>query len=524
MTLDFDAIIVGYGPVGQTLALMLGKAGMRVGIVERYSSLFGMPRAVHFDHEVGRIFQSAGIADEVRAISEPQSQGVFKYMNADRQVLMEITLGGDGPSGWPYTNGFAQQQLEATIDAAVRTQPDVTVHRGWECIALQQDADRVTVSLRNTAGDMTNTLTAGYVIGADGANSFVRQQMKTTVTDLGFAWDWLVVSVVFKSESAARADVVQICDPKRSITVCPGGPNRQRLEFMLAPGETAEQMNQEAVVWELISEFGLTPENVDIERHAVYTFNARWADDWRDGRLLLAGDAAHVMPPFRAQGLCSGIRDVAALAWRFALIHSGVAKDTLLDSYGPERKAHVIEWIRQAVEIGNIICIPDPAAAAKRDAFMLAASRDPTIAPPRPAPPKLGAVLAKDGDEHAGKLDYQGVVTINGMTGLFDDLAGRGFTLVGTAFDPAAALSDENRRWFAAIGGVVAYVSPEGEVHDAGGYRAFQDTLGVGAVLSRPDFHIFGTATSADEIDALVDALRIKLDLKAEELARLAAP
>jgi len=512
MSSEFDVLVVGYGPVGQTLALLLGGRGLKVGVVERFSSLYNLPRAVHFDHEVGRIFQSAGIAEQVRAVSVANEATVFKYLNAKREILTQILLGGESQSGWPYASGFAQQQLECVIDEAVRKQPTVTLLAGWECVGIEQSSDHVEVIARQRNGDETQRLSASYMVGADGANSIVRAQMQVPVTDLGFNSTWLVVSVLYKSDDAPRPGMVQICDPARSITVAPGGINRQRFEFMLVGDETPDQMQRPEAAWKLLAEFGLTTENVVLERHAVYTFNARWAEQWQKGRLFIAGDAAHVMPPFRAQGLCSGIRDAAALAWRFSLVLAGQAPESLLESYGTERLPHVIEWIHQAVEIGKVICISDPDAAAKRDAFMLAVAADPSIAPPRPPPPRLGRGITRDGDPHAGKLGFQGRVAVSGREGLFDDLVGGGFSLVGTTIDPAAFLSSRNRAWLDRLGTTISQVTNDGAVRDVtGGYAAFFDDLGVGVILCRPDFHIFGTAREGGDVNMLVDELRAKL-------------
>ena len=522
MSLDFDVVIVGYGPVGQFLSLRLGQAGLKVAAVERYSGLFNQPRAVHFDHEVARSFQAAGIIDDAIAISEPTPKdSVFSYTGCDGQPIMTMTMGGMGQSGWPSQNGFPQQVLEQIMDDAVRALPNVRVMQGWECIALSQSTDQAEISVRKRDDQAVApvTLTGKYIIGADGANSFVRKAIGVSETDLDHSFDWLVVNIIYRSADVKRAALVQICDPARPITICPAGPGRQRFEFMLAPGETAAQMNKPEVTWALLEPWGLTPENVILERHAVYTFNARWADTWRAGRVLLVGDAAHVMPPFMAQGMCSGLRDAAALAWRLQMLLAGAVPDTVLDSYVTERIGHVSNLIRQTIEIGKVICITDPAAAAMRDAGMRAAMQaaiaDPSTRRPPPPPWRLGKGMTATDNQQAGLLSFQGIVEYQGKTGLFDDVVGRGFTLIGTTFDPAEYLSPENRAFFDRIGGIVAHVTPGGPVRDVdGGYAGWFAANGIGASLARPDFYQVGATDDPFAVNALVDVLRTAMTVE----------
>src|SRR4029079_4766757 len=182
----------------------------------------------------------------------------------------------------------------------------------------------------------------------------------------GFFFDWLIVDVVCRERRTWTPINLQICDPKRPTTLVSGGPGRRRWEFMRLPGESLADLNNETTAWRLLEPWGLTRANATLERHAVYTFQARWVDDWWKGRLLLAGDAAHQMPPFAGQGMCSGIRDAANLAWKLAAIIHGSARDSILDSYQIERISHVRATIVFSMALGKVICIADPAEAAAR--------------------------------------------------------------------------------------------------------------------------------------------------------------
>lgn len=345
---------------------------------------------------------------------------------------------------------------------------------------------------------------ARYVIGADGARSTVRDLAGITQTDLGFEYDWLVVDVVPHVQRQWTPYVVQHCDPARPTTSVGSGPGRRRWEFMRLPAETIEDLNSAEKAWELIAPWGMTPDTATIERHTVYTFRGTWADRWQDGRLLLAGDAAHLMPPFLAQGLCSGMRDAAALAWRLGLVIEGEAPASLLESYGPERSAHVQEIIERAVEIGRVICMLDPDQAAKRDAHMKAAMHDPSFALTPPPEPRLGTGgIVLPGDPTGGYLSVQGRVSRDGKAGLFDDVVGAGWQLLFKHSAPSALAPDASEV-IERLGAVCAYFGADGDTLDLDGtYAAWFERIGAEVALIRPDFYIFGTGRAGDASDLL---------------------
>lgn len=498
-----DVVIVGWGPVGQTLAILLAERGWRVTALEKQPAAYPLPRAVHFDHEVGRILQAAGVAAAIRDRTEPTD--AYEWRNGRGDVLLRFETGGLGLSGWPESNMFAQPELEAELDARARTLERITLRRGHEVTALDDAGDLVRVTARTPDGAQT-TCDARFVVGCDGANSFVRTQLGVPVTDLGFFFDWLIVDVRPHVPRRWSPLNVQICDPARPTTLVSGGPGRRRWEFMRLPGEAIEELNQESTAWRLLAPWGVTPANADLERHTVYRFQARWVDEWRRGRVLLAGDAAHQMPPFAGQGMCSGLRDAANLAWKLDLVLAGRASQSLLDRYAEERKTHVRKLIEFSMALGKVICVPDPKRAAARDAGMMA-TRDPQTAPP---PLGLSSGVLREGDPVAGKLCVQGRVRAGGREGLFDDVVGRGWTLVATDGDPLRALPDDLAAWFASLGGVAAHVGGEGaSVLDVDGRTTrWLAQQGAKVLLQRPDFYAFGAASRGEDAPTLVAALR----------------
>jgi hypothetical protein len=287
---------------------------------------------------------------------------------------------------------------------------------------------------------------------------------------------------------------VQICDPARPTTAVSGGPGRRRWEFMRLPDEPIDAFDDEARAWELLESWDVHPGNARLERHAVYTFSARFADRWRDRRVLLAGDAAHLMPPFAGQGMCSGLRDAANLAWKLDLVLRELADDALLDCYQSERLPGVEAAIDFSVQLGQVICVPDPAEAAARDELMAAGVGD----EPAPAPglPSINTGVVHPSAPQAGIQFVQGCV--DGQR--FDDIHGAGWRLVGAAPD-VLALDLELDDWFSAIGGRVVAVGDSSSAYQ----QWFADHESAYA-LQRPDFYLYGTAATADAaIDLLAD-------------------
>jgi 2-polyprenyl-6-methoxyphenol hydroxylase-like FAD-dependent oxidoreductase len=487
--LDADVAIVGYGPVGNVLAILLAQLGRSVVVLERWPEPYPLPRAVHMDHEVARIIQSCGLGDALRAISE--AAHVYEWRNGAGTTLLRFGRVGNSASGWPESLMFNQPALEALLDERARDLPDITVRRGVEVTGLEQHNGAVV--LRTANGDHVRAV---YVVGCDGANSTVRGLAELPVHDLGFFFDWLIVDVVLDEPRVFDPINVQICDPARPTTAVSGGPGRRRWEFMRLPHETLEELNDEPRAWELLAPWDVHPGNARLERHAVYTFNARYADQWRAGRVLIAGDAAHLMPPFAGQGMCAGVRDAANLAWKLDLVLDGRADHALLDTYQQERLPSARMAIDFSIELGKVICVPDPDEAAARDAAMAGAVGDePAEAP---AVPGLDGGLVHPTSPHAGALFVQGEVHGD----RFDDVYGAGWRLIG--LDSATnGVDREATDWFESIGGRIVTLVESDAVY--GRWFGEHDTT---LALQRPDFHLYGTATTAAGASALLSQLR----------------
>jgi 3-(3-hydroxy-phenyl)propionate hydroxylase len=362
--LDYDVAIVGCGPVGVTLAGLLARRGLRAVAFDKDIELFPLPRAVHFDQEILRIVQELGCADEVFAhvLTNPG----MDFLSADRQVLLSMRPEGPTPSGWPPSMLFHQPRLESILRASA-TALGAELQLGTEVVRVSDRGDHVELELGGG-----RTISAACAVGCDGARSMVRKQLGLAMDDLEFEEPWLVVDLILAAGVPMPSPLaLQVCDPRRPCTLVPMPAPRFRFEFMLLPGEDPATINTAAQTRQFLSAW-MDPDDAEVERSAVYTFHGLIATTWRAGRVVLAGDAAHQTPPFLGQGMCSGIRDAANLAWKLERIVGHGAPLELLDTYQAEREPQVRWIIGAAVGFGRVICTTDVHAAAERDTGMLA--------------------------------------------------------------------------------------------------------------------------------------------------------
>jgi 2-polyprenyl-6-methoxyphenol hydroxylase-like FAD-dependent oxidoreductase len=490
-----DVVIVGAGPVGLAAARMLGLRGHAVLVLERWPEPYPLPRAVHFDDEIGRVFQSMGLTEEVKAISEGVPDH-YEWRNALGASLVRIDWSGTGPCGWPTASFFSQPELEEVLTKAVEAMPNVTLRRGAEVVGVEEQAEDVLVTYTTTVVKQRHAR-GRFVIGCDGANSFVRERLGVALHDEGFFYDWLIVDTVPLDEREWSPQNWQLCDPARPTTVVSGGPGRRRWEFMRLPGETREELNTTGKAWELLAPWSRTPENSRLERHAVYTFAARWADRWNRGRLAIAGDAAHQMPPFAGQGMCSGLRDVANLSWKLDRVLRGESGLALLDTYTSERGVHLQHAIAMSVELGRVICVLDGQQAADRDARMIAGGADPARVLPVAALPVLGEGVLADSlgmSTLRGTLAPQFPVECDGHSVLLDDVTGYGAVLFSL---------DDVEESFEHSGVHACTVGPGNNA-----WARWFESHDIRAVLIRPDHYVFGAVTDLADIKELVTRYR----------------
>ncbi|MET3289789.1 UNVERIFIED_CONTAM: 3-(3-hydroxy-phenyl)propionate hydroxylase [Brevibacillus sp. OAP136] len=497
---DFDIAIVGYGPIGATLANALGQLGYRVGVFEREQSVYHMPRASHLDAETLRVFQSLDLADHmVRYLIGAKG---YDYVNEEGKVLLKFAKpeGKSSVHGWNHHYRFYQPTLEKILREGVERFPNVEVFLNSNVTELKQEDQYVTIAVQSTeaSNESVSQYTASFVVGCDGGRSTVRQHMGIEMYDIGLRQKWLVVDVKL-NEGTKRPDTmpevgIQYCEPSRPITYVPeiGDHDRFRWEMMLMPGETKEEMEKPEKVWSLLSRW-LKPEQAVLERAAVYVFHSVIAQEWRVGRMLLAGDAAHQTPPFLGQGMCAGIRDVSNLVWKLDLVLKGRSNIRLLDSYQSERTYHVRKFINMATDLGKVITVTDRGKAAERDLHFLSDEPKTWYQPD----PSLGWGVFLTSHPMAGFVFPQPRLK-DGRR--LDEVVGLGFAVIGTP-EVFAGFSDETRATWHELGVVV--INDDGEE-----VRKICEEHGAQAFIIRPDRYVYGAVKSAADMDAMTKQLK----------------
>lgn len=492
---DCDVLICGLGPTGVVLATLLAGMGVRVIAVERSMDVYPLPRAAHFDHEIMRLFQHVQVLDGIAGSVRPAP--AYEFRAADGAVLLRFDPDAAGsPSGWAAGYMIHQPGIERALRTKLAESERAEIRLGIALETLAQDADGITAGLSGLGGP--STVRARYLVGCDGASSRVREMLGVELEDCGFDEPWLVIDALVPDPEAVPNVNLQICDPARPTTCVLMSAGRHRWEFMMLPGETPEQVLDDGFIQALLAPWNLGS-GVTLDRKAVYRFHALVARSWREGRVLLAGDAAHQMPPFAGQGMCSGLRDAANLAWKLeAVLRRGVA-DKLLDTYQPERSPHVRAYIEFAIGMGRVVCTLDPAAAAQRDAAMLAARAQGKSAIPPLRPPLLGAGCILAGSPGAGELFPQPWENTHDNALRLDDVLGQGAWLIGGDGGPSRADAPVAVTSVPLDARLLAPFRPKLE--------AWLATRGAEAVLVRPDRYVFGTGSPR----ALLDAFRAAL-------------
>ena len=490
---DVDVLVVGCGPVGAVLAALLGAAGVRVLVVERDAEPFPLPRAVAADDEVLRILTALpGCAD----LLDEMTLGRRVHLTGrDDRPLVTLEF-DETPLGQPGLAFFTQPALEARLREVLDGLPSVTVACGWALRDWTQDAHGVTARVAAAGGE--RRVRAGYLVGCDGAGSSVRTGLGIGYGGSTFAQPWLVVDVA-GVRPERLAEFTFRCRPQRPAVSVPT-PGGHRFEWMLLPGETPAQLLEPAVVDGLLrAEVGDLP--LPLVRAAVYTFHARVATRWRAGRVFLAGDAAHAMPPFAGQGLGAGVRDADNLAWKLAAVLAGEAGDALLDSYERERRAHVREMVALSRLMGALVSTRDPRAAAARDLVLAGLARAPGVGPwlraagPKPLPglPRrtVPALVPRRSARGGRLLPSPRVRLPDGTLTRLAPVLGRHWAVLGLGPDPAALLDEGTAAFWRARSARLVRIGAAGVVDLDGTVEALRSDGEL--VLVRPDGHVLAT-------------------------------
>ncbi|MGL4407345.1 MAG: bifunctional 3-(3-hydroxy-phenyl)propionate/3-hydroxycinnamic acid hydroxylase [Zoogloea sp.] len=486
---DIEVAIVGCGPAGASMALALARQGHRVVVIDRLPDVLQIPRAIHIDGETMRIFQQLGVAADL--MPHVRAGSKMTWLSASGDVLLErMGTAGVGDQGWHGDYYFHQPHLETALRSAFGRYPNLRFLPGTDVLAVTEEGDRVRLQWRNESSGETGSLSAAYLVGADGARSFVREALGAgAFEDLGEHQGWLVVDANLHRPLNLPEHSIQHCDPARPATSIYINPLRRRWELMVLPTDDLARLTDEDHVWQLLSPW-IKPWQGTLERAATYVFHSLIARKWQTERVFLIGDAAHQTPPFLGQGLCAALRDVANLAWKLSFVLSGRAGASLLATYDAERIPHVREFIQLAVDVGQVIQITDPAEAARRDERLKRESLK--FAVPKPC---LGPGLHRGSGEEAderGRIFPQ-LDLKDGRS--MDALAAAGFLLLLERDFDATALQN---------------LTPM--LMELGIASGWMERAGQGAILLRPDLYVYDIfsdgAALARALPQLAQALR----------------
>ena len=462
MAAKADVVIVGAGPVGLTLANILGLQGVRTLVVDERDSLIDYPRGVGLDDEALRTFQAIGLVDQILPHTVPNQ--ILRFFDAKRKLLAEMAP-PDARFGWPKRNGFVQPMVDAELLVGLDRFDNVEVRWGHQMENCTETADGVTVEF----ADGRKSVGARYVVGCDGGRSATRRLMGVSFDGTTSPTRWLVVDCANDPLGHPNSEVG--ADPKRpyvSISIAHG---IRRFEFMIHGDESDEEADDPVFVRRMLSQMVPDPERVDIIRHRVYTHHSRIAGAFRQGRLMIAGDAAHLMPVWQGQGYNSGIRDAANLGWKLAAVVNGHAEDALLDTYDVERRKHARAMIDLSTMVGRVISPTNRRVAALRDRVIHAASAVPALKryvlemrfKPMPRYEQGAVFHAEPRAESSptGTLFIQPRVdTRETQNVLLDEVLGAGFAVLCWSNNPRALLGDEVFARWKALGAKFVAVRP----------------------------------------------------------------
>jgi len=427
-----QVLIVGAGPTGLTLANILGLHGIQTLIVERNAATVGEPRAVSIDDESLRTMQYIDMIDEVRSTTV-QGYGSHYYSPAGRcfaKVLPE-TL----EYGYPRRSAFRQPVLEAQLRAGLKRYPSVEARFCCRVTNIADEGDAVRARIAGADG-VVDEVHAQYVVACDGGRSPTREALGIKMGGNTYDERWLIVDLVGSTERFRHTRV--FCDPSRPGLALPGPDGTRRYEFMMLPGEDPEQLLEEPRVRALLARHSDEDARLPIARKVIYHFHARIAERWRDGRIFLAGDAAHLTPPFAGQGMNSGVRDAHNLGWKLAQVLRGNLGAAALDSYEAERKPHAWALIQMAVRMGHVMMPRSRISAfatvlAFRTLSLYRPARDYVMQMKYKPQPKYeqGLVTGAAGVSVRGRMFLQPLVERrDGTKVLLDSVLGKGFAVI----------------------------------------------------------------------------------------------
>ncbi|ALH95459.1 bifunctional 3-(3-hydroxy-phenyl)propionate/3-hydroxycinnamic acid hydroxylase [Acinetobacter equi] len=442
-----EVAILGAGPVGLTIANYLSKQGIQVTIIEQLDTLIDYPRAIGIDDESLRTIQSLGLIEKVLPHTTPNH--AMRFLTPKGRCFADIQP-MTREFGFPRRNAFIQPQVDNVLLEGLKQYKNTQVLFSRQLTEFNQDSNGVTLHIE-TKDKNKETIRAQYLIACDGGNSIVRRTLNIGFDGKTAPNQWIVVDI--ENDPLATPHIYLCCDPVRPYVSAALPHGIRRFEFMVMPGETQEELSKPENIAKLLSKVLPTTDGIEVIRERVYTHNARIADKFRVDRILLAGDAAHIMPVWQGQGYNSGMRDAFNLAWKVALVVQSKASPALLDTYQIERKDHAKAMIDLSVMAGHVLAPPKKWQGFVRDSIAYVLNYIKPIKQyllemrfkPMPKYHDGALVLTSDKESPVGKMFIQPEVKLeSGETVLLDEVIGNDFAIIAWGVDPKWGLSQEN--------------------------------------------------------------------------------
>ncbi len=476
---EFDVTIVGLGPTGGTLANLLAMHDFSILILDKEKSFYPLPRAVHFDDEIMRVFQTIGITKDF--LKHTIINKGTKFVNSKNKVILDwprpkkIT-----DNGWYPSYRFHQPDLEKKLRKKLKNYTKVSIEQNSEVIKIKNSKNHVDITYLNINNHNEHLIRSNYVIGCDGANSITRKQMKTKMDNLGFTQKWAVVDLILKKKKNNLPDrTIQYSNPKQPATYCRNVGRRRRWEFAIKKNHSDKKVLSENYIWNFLKPW-LNKSEAIIERKTIYTFESAIARKWRKGRVFIAGDAAHLMPPFMGQGMCAGIRDASNLAWKIANCIRNKFDETLLNTYQSERSLNVKEYIETTMRMGEFVNAVESIQITDN-----IKSDNQGIKRMQSIKPKLGKGLGNLRDKNRGKIFPQ--FKLNKNISLDDNFSKKGILILSSNIKTKALKKYPfiNSKKFKKL-------------------SVYLKNINSKAIIVRPDRFILGSAKSNHKINLLL--------------------
>lgn len=351
----YDVIIAGCGPTGATFANYLGKFGLNVFVFDQEKEIIDYPRAVHIDEDVIRVFQELGLYDSMKQ-DAVKSFETYALVSKKDKKLFQFQPNSSITEEIPDCNWILQPEIEKHLREGLGIYKNVVFQSALKLQSILQNDEFVYIKLHSSEGT-EKEVKGRFLIGCDGGKSLIRKKMNISVTDFGFKKDWFVIDTFYHGKEDFSELHKQFCDPQQPVTYVNGVKNHFRWEFMITKSDFHLSENELKNKFQNLLNKKVDFDDFEIARSKRYTFHTLIADNWRDRRVFLAGDAAHLMPPFLGQGMCSGIKDAKNLSWKIklAIENWNTNTDKLLDSYYTERNVQVRKIIKLAALLGGFI-------------------------------------------------------------------------------------------------------------------------------------------------------------------------